>query len=173
MKTFKRVSFGFVPTGFTNNAMSNAEQILLSYVRSTQSDFNVLTDVESAIEVVEIAKRYFGDNFRDWLIANYSNGSGSRATFCNSVVNWVNKKVSGKAVITEIKRDLNRLNYLDEYQSQSQSNLIVNNNSDCLYHNTRFDTIEKRHFYSLVALLGPELLAHLCLSISGIRLATV
>lgn len=168
MKTFKRLKFGSVPISFTTPHIDTTEQILISYLRTT-SYTGVLLDTEAALEVFKLSRAYIGSNFRNWLIANYANGSGARAALCKAIVNWTKYRVSGKAVTSEIRRDLNRIDFLKSTQDQVQFPILYNGSEDNDGPDVSFDGIEDRHYFEFLSLLGPELTAHFLLSLDGIR----
>lgn len=168
MKTFKRLQFGSVPVNFTTPQIDTTEQILISYLRGT-SHVAVLLDTEATLEIFKLSRQYVGSNFRNWLIANYSNGSGTRAALCRAILNWVTGKVSSKAVTSEVRRDLNRIDFLKTTQDQVQVPFLYNGDEEAPNQNVSFDAIEDRHYFEFLGLLGPELTAHFLLSLDGIR----
>lgn len=169
MHEYRRLRFGVVPVSLTDAQIISAERFLISYVRSC-SQITVLTEVEPTLEVFQLAKLYIGSSFKHWLIANYSNGSGVRSSFCKAVATWSKGELSDKAVIAEIKRDLNRLSFITENYGQLPAPVIYDINVDYnMQEQIGLNNIADKTFFDLLALIGPELTAYLCLSLNGVR----
>lgn len=167
MIEYKRLKFGLAPVDFIQPHINDAEKIFISYLK-TCGGTDVQYDINATMEIFKLANKYIGPNFRDWLIVNYSNGSGPRASLCKAILSWVNGDVSTKAVTTEIQRDLSRIDFLNSYQEQLEIPYIYRSAGQ-LEGNITFDKIIDRNFYDLLALIGPELTAHFCLSLNGVR----
>lgn len=167
-KLFKQLKFGMAPVTITPAKLAAREQILISYIRTCGS-FYAQVDVEATAEIFGIAKEYVGRSFKLWVLANYMGGSGARAPLCRHIAAWVNGQIPGRIVIDSVRRDLDRLNFLNTPQEQVQSPIVSNLDENRYDNNTDFSNINDSHFFALLALLGPELTAHFCLSLSGIR----
>lgn len=169
MHEFRRLRFGTVPSTFTDAQVISAERFLVSYVRSC-SQVSILTEIEPTLEVFQLARLYIGSSFKNWLVANYANGSGVRASFCKAIAAWAKGTLSDKAVIAEIKRDLNRLSFINENYGQLPAPIVyeenVNTNEQ---EQIGLTSVTDKTFFDLLALIGPELTAYLCLSLNGVR----
>lgn len=170
MAEFKRLKFGLVPVGFIQPHINDAETIFISYLK-TCGGADIQYDVNATLEIFKLASKYIGPRFKDWLIVNFSNGSGARAALCKAILNWVNGDVSSKAVTSEINRDFSRIDFLDSYQDQLEIPYVYKTDGQ-LDANISFDKITDRNFYDFLALIGPELTAHFCLSLNGVRFKT-
>lgn len=170
MAEFKRLKFGLVPIGFIQPHINDAEKTFISYLKSCGGT-DIQYDVNVTTEIFKLAHKYVGSNFKNWLIANFSNGSGARASLCKAILNWSNGEVSSKAVTSEINRDFSRIDFLNSYQEQLEVPYIYKKDGQ-LNTNVSFDKITDRNFYEFLALIGPELTAHFCLSLNGVRFKT-
>lgn len=171
MTAFRRLRFGVGPFDFTEAQVINAERFLISYVRSCQQ-ISVLIEVGPTLEVFQLAKAYIGQNFKQWLEANYNNGSGVRAGLCRAIAAWHHQKLSDKGLIGEVKRDISRLAFINDIYGQlPQPEVFSADPASCETQPqiTTFDGITDKTFFELLALLGPELVAHLCLSLNGVK----
>lgn len=164
---YRRLKFGSVPVEWRQPQVESAEQILISYLRSSGS-FELAGDATPAIEIFAIAKQYIGKSFSHWLIANFNGGVGVRASLVRRIVAWVDGKVSYKAITSEVRRDMNRLDFLRAENPQlaipivAEPDLSGDSSLD-------FSRIKDRHFFEMLAVLGPELTANFLLSLNGIR----
>lgn len=165
---FRRLKFGVVPSEFRGPQVDSCEQVLISYIR-TAHDYSLQTDINATVEIFSYARKYIGKSFQEWLIANYNNGTGSRAGLVRRIVSWIEGKVTKQAITGEVKRDLNRIAYLDEGAQLATAFIFDNSPSpNC---NVNFAIVKDRHFFEILAILGPELTAQFLLSLNGIRLA--
>lgn len=166
---YRRLLYGVVPLTLSNEQLEQSEQILISYLR-TARDFSLMTDVNSSIEIFKIAKSYVGTSFKDWLIANFNNGVGTRASLVRRIIAWIEGKVSFKAVTSEVRRDLNRIDFLDKDDPQLVTPFIWHNNpNDKSQSNLDFSKVEDKHFFEMLSIMGPELTANFLLSLNGYR----
>ena len=167
---YRRLKFGVVPAEWRQPQVDSAEQVLLSYLR-TARDFSLQSDINASIEIFTLARHYIGKSFKDWLVANFNNGTGTRASLVRRIVAWVNGDVSYHALTGEVRRDLNRIDFLRGPDSQLKipfvfDNAPVNKQGGP---SISFDKVKDRHFFEIIAVLGPELTAHFLLSLNGIR----
>lgn len=174
---FKQLKFGLAPVTITPEKLAAREQVLISYIKTCCSN-SAQYDVEACVEVFNIAKEFIGQDFKLWIIANYKNGAGARAPLCKAITHWVSGKAHGRTVVETLRRDLDRLNFLKNNEEQVQTpithHLKTKHMGDYageehVRSNIDFNVIKDRHFFEFLALLGPELTAHFCLSLDGIR----
>lgn len=165
---YRRLKFGLVPVVWRQPQVDASEQILMSFLRTFRS-FDMGNKVTPTLEVFGIAKQYVGNDFRNWLIANYNNGIGVRASLAKIILSWVNGKVSSPYVIQEVKRDLNRLDFLTPADPQLSQPVIYDGRPGTNAGVLDFSPVKDRHFFEFITVLGPELTAHLLLSFNGIR----
>ena len=167
---YRRLKFGVVPLEWRQPQVDAAEQILLSYLRSSK-DFSLQNDVNSSLEIFTFARNYVGKNFKDWLIANFNNGTGTRASLVRRIVAWIDGKVSYKAITSEIRRDFNRIDFLIGPDPQLKTPFVFHNNPnmDDKGPGLDFSNVDDRHLFEILAVIGPEMTAHFLLSLNGIR----
>lgn len=168
---FRRLRFGTVPFEFTDAQVMKAERFLVGYVRSCQQ-VAILTDVSATLEVFQLAKAYIGQDFKQWLTVNYNNGSGVRAPLCRAIAAWHHRTLSDRGLLSEVKRDLNRLSFIEGQFGQLAQMEVFNHTPaapDVVEEVPRFTTITDKTFFEILALLGPELTAHFCLSMNGVK----
>lgn len=164
---FRRLKFGLVPADMREPHIESAEQILISYLRTCGAG-NLMSDSVSAIEVYSIAKRYIGKNFKNWVLANFNSGVGVRASLARKLVLWADNKTYMKGITGEVRRDLNRLDFLKTSNPQLQTQIIYD---DTPGGSSTIDVsnVTDRLFYEFITGMGPELTAHFLLSLNGIR----
>ena len=166
---FRRLKFGMVPVEWRQPQIDASEQTLISYLRASK-DFSLLGDISSSLEVFTLAKQYIGSNFRDWLIANFNHGSGARASLVRRIVAWVKGGIPVRGLVSEIHRDIKRISFLQGVDPQLQIPIVFQNNPNdqTATSDLDFSIIEDRHFFELIAALGPELTAKFLLTLNGI-----
>lgn len=164
---YRRLKFGNVPVEWRAPQVEASEQILISYLR-TAASFDLMADSTSAIEVYALAKNYIGKSFKDWLIANFNGGVGVRSSLVRRIVTWIEGKVSYKAITSEVRRDMNRLDFLRPENPQLATPIMYDDvpSGDSILD---FSKVKDRHFFEMIAVLGPELTAHFLLGLNGIR----
>lgn len=170
-KDFRHAQFGLVPAELTLQRMEACETILKSFLKNVNK-LNLLGNVESHQEVFSIAKEYIGEDFKNWLYVNFWNGNGARKELARKIVAYVDGKVSGKAVTSQVRVDINRLGY--HVSGRPTTTPILYDEYDPVRNNFKienvdFSNIEDRHFYDFIALLGPELTCAFLLSINGVQ----
>lgn len=164
---FRYLRFGLVDSSFNDKELEVTERILRSYLR-TAASMNMDNHVESAMEVFTLAKQYIGKDFSAWCSANYRNGGGARASLIKIIKLWIAGEVSGKLVISEIKKDVNRIEFL-ENDEEVLDPAIIYNDREFSNVSLKFNDVTDAHFFGLLALLGPELTAIFLLSLNGIN----
>lgn len=166
---FKHLKFGLVPVSLTAGAVEANEQIFKSFL-DPLGTFQLLDDSDSHTEVFVVAKTYFGDSFRNWLLVNFRNGGGSRKELVRKFVGYVEGRIPGRAVVGQVKIDLNRISHMAKGETIKTAIIYDEyneaRNAYCV-EDVTFANIEQRHMYDFFALLGPELVCKLCLSMDG------
>lgn len=169
-KEFRRLRFGLVPVDLTDAKIDGSEIILKSFLRNAGMG-NLVVSPETHIEVFSIAKQYIGSSFRNWLFANYYNGTGARAEMVRKIVGYINGENSGMAIQNQSKIDSAKLGYA---RPNSQINTpVLYSERDFIHQNwvhdsVDFSKVKQEHMYDIFALLGPEGIARLCLSLNGV-----
>lgn len=168
---YRHLKFGSICASQTQANIIQDQAVLRGFLNSFQS-MDLHNSKEAHFEVYNIAKAYIGKNFRHWLLANYHNGSGARKDFVATFVNYVNGKVPGRTVITQLKNDTRRIPYLgNTVNGQLQTPIVFDGRSNAnekAYAELDFSQVHDYHVYDLFALVGPQLLAQLILSLDGI-----
>lgn len=165
---YRRLKFGCCPADWRQPQVEASEQILLSYLK-TSKGFGLTRDVPATLEIFTIAKQFVGKNFQSWLIANYNNGSGARAPLVRAIVTWAKGKISSRYLIGEVRRDFGRIDFVPPVELQLAQPIVYNDTEIGHDESLDFSGVSDRHFFELIAVLGPELTAHLLLSLNGIR----
>lgn len=169
-KEFRHTRFGMVPTELTDAKMDMNEQIFKSFLASSNK-FDLMSDVDTHTEVFSIAIQYVGTSFRNWLYVNFRNGNGPRKELVRKIVGYINGELSGQQVISQLKIDINRINFMKPGIPLSTPILFDEYNpekDDFKVNEVSFKEIREDHLYEIFALIGPELTAKLCLSINGV-----
>lgn len=168
---FKYLKFGLVPATFDNGILESNERVIKSFLKSWYSGL-LHTDTAAHAEIFGITKRYIGESFRNWLIVNFRNGGGARRELARKITGYITGRLSGSIVITQLKIDLNRIQGMSVNGDSIPQPIIYDSAQSradrYVVEDVDFSQIEERHFYDLMALLGPELAAKFCLSIDGI-----
>lgn len=168
---FKYLKFGLVPVTFDASTLENSERIIKSFLNAFNA-FDLLDDASAHKEIFVVARRYVGPNFRNWLIVNFRNGGGARKELARKIVGYVTGRLSGRAVISQLKIDFNRIQNLSVNNETIRTPIIYDARQESRTHfkveDVDFSVIEDRHFYDFMALIGPELAAKFCLSLDGI-----
>ncbi|KAB3419233.1 hypothetical protein F9Z84_06925 [Escherichia coli] len=168
---FKYLKFGLVPTTFDAATLESSERIIKSFLGSFNA-FNLLDDAASHKEIFTITRRYIGPNFRNWLIVNFRNGGGARKELVRKMVGYIMGRLAGRTVIAQLKIDFNRIQNLSKNGEVITTSIIYDEYEESRNHfrveDVDFSVIEDRHFYDIMALIGPELAAKFCLSLDGI-----
>lgn len=165
---YRRLKFGCCPADWRQPQVEASEQILLSYLK-TSKGFGLTRDVPTTLEIFGIAKQFVGKNFQSWLIANFNNGTGARAPLVRAIVVWSKSKISSRYLIGEVRRDLGRIDFIPPVELQLSQPIVYNDLPVNGEESVDFSGIADRHFFEMIAVLGPELTAHLLLSLNGIR----
>lgn len=164
---YRRLKFGLISANVRIPQVDSYEQILISYVK-TSNEYLLQTEVEPTIDIFRIAREYVGPSFKNWLLANFENGIGARASLVRAILTWIKDDSSIKLVIGEINRDLNRLCNLKNINDQLVLPIVYSTD----FKQTKglnFDLVTDKHFFDLLAGIGPELTAILLLSLDGIN----
>lgn len=168
---FKYLKFGLAPITLDVVGKGNAEQVFKSFLAS-YDNFQLIEDSQAHAEVFAMAKRYIGSNFRNWLIVNFRNGGGARKELARKIVGFINGRIAGRMVISQIKIDFNRIQNLSVKGDPIVSSIIYDEydtaRNKWLVEDVDFSNVEDRHMYDFFALIGPELTAKFCLSMDGI-----
>lgn len=169
-KEFRHLKFGAVPVELTDSQLAANEQILKSFLKNTGIG-NFAQNTESHLEVFSIASQYIGGNFRNWMFANFHTGHGARSEFVRKMVGYINGDLSGMTVQNQLKIDNTKLGYAQP--GAAISNPILYHERDFHHDNwtsdqVDFSAVKDRHMYDMFALLGPEGVARLCLSLAGV-----
>lgn len=165
---YRRLKFGCCPADWRQPQVEASEQILLSYLK-TSKGFGLTRDVPATLEIFGIAKQFVGKNFQSWLIANFNNGSGARAPLVRAIVAWSKGKISSRYLIGELRRDLGRIDFIPPAELQLAQPIIFNDHPTNGEETLSFAGVVDRHFFEMIGVFGPELTAHLLLSLNGIR----
>lgn len=168
---FKYLKFGLVPVAFDAGTLENSERIIKAFLNSFNA-FQLLDDASSHKEIFAVTRRYVGPNFRNWLIVNFRNGGGARKELVRKIVGYIDGRLSGRHVISQLKIDFNRIQNLSHNNETIGTPIIYDSYQESRnqfkVEDVDFSLIEDRHFYDIMALIGPELAAKLCLSLDGI-----
>lgn len=165
---YRRLKFGCCPVDWRQPQVEASEQILLSYLK-TSKGFGLTRDVPTTLEIFGIAKQFVGKNFQSWLIANFNNGTGARAPLVRAIVVWSKGNISSRYLIGEVRRDLGRIDFIPPVELQLAQPIIYNDAPVNGEEKVDFSKVSDRHFFEMISVLGPELTAHLFLSLNGIR----
>lgn len=163
---FRYLKYGLVPIDLDDKTLDRNEQILISYLR-TAASFQLLLDTESSLEVFEIAKSYIGKNFANWLTANYRGGHGARALLCKTLLLWEKSKVSDRAILDSVVRDLNHIDFLKK--TETGLNNVIGYDTTFPSSTLDFSKVKDELFFNFIAFLGPEMTAKFLLSLNGIK----
>lgn len=169
-KEFRYTRFGMVPSELTDAKMDMNEQIFKSYLASA-TKFDLMSDADIHTEVFSIATQYIGNSFRNWLYVNFRNGNGPRKELVRKIVGYIKGEISGQSVISQLKIDISRINYLKPGTPLSTPILFDEYNpekDDFTVQDVNFKNIREDHLFEFFALIGPELTAKFCLSIDGV-----
>lgn len=168
---FKHLKFGLVPASFNGSTLENTETIVKAFLAQWQG-YELVDDSNAHIEIFAQARKYIGENFRNWLIVNFRQGGGSRRELCRKIAGWIAGDLSDQTVITQLKIDINSLKTTSINMMPIKTSVIYDDYSvgqnKWQVDNIDFSIIEDRHFYDFMALIGPELAAKFCLSMDGI-----
>ena len=168
---FKYLRFGLVPINLDRIGRDAAEQVFKSFLKSLDN-FELLDDVQAHEEVFAVARRYFGKNFRNWLIVNFRNGGGARKELARKIAGYIDGRLAGRMVIQQVKIDLNRITHASTKGEAIKTSIIYDeyeeSRSSWKVEEVDFSIIEDRHIFDFFALVGPELIAKLCLSMDGV-----
>uniref|UniRef100_A0AAU8L0G2 Uncharacterized protein n=1 Tax=Pantoea phage Survivor TaxID=3232176 RepID=A0AAU8L0G2_9CAUD len=168
---FKYLKFGLVPLSLDHMGKTTAEQVFKSFL-SSYDDFQLIDDSQAHAEVFAMAKRYIGSDFRNWLIVNFRNGGGARKELARKIVGFINGRIAGRMVISQIKIDFNRIQNLSIKGEPIGTSIIYDQydtaRNKWLVEDVDFSAIEDRHVFDFFALIGPELAAKFCLSMDGV-----
>ena len=168
---FKYLKFGLVPVSMDAAGKESAEQVFKSFLGALDN-FQLTTDSQAHAEVFAVAKRYIGSHFRNWLIVNFRNGGGARKELARKIVGFIDGRLAGRMVISQIKIDLNRIQNMS-HNGEAMPQSIVYDEYDCARNKwcvdeVDFSVVDDRHMYDFFALIGPELTAKFCLSMDGV-----
>jgi hypothetical protein len=168
---FKYLKFGLVPVDFNAGILEGSERILNSFLKSW-AGFKLLEDSVSHTEVFSVTRRYIGPDFRNWLIVNFRHGGGARKELARKIAGYIQGRLSGRHVLSQLKMDFNRLHGISSRGETIRTTIIYDEYSESRNHfkveDVSFDDIQDHHFYDFMALIGPELAAKFCLSLDGI-----
>lgn len=168
---FKYLKFGLAPVSLDIVGKGNAEQVFKSFLAALDT-FQLTNSAQAHAEVFAMAKRYIGSDFRNWLIVNFREGGGARKELARKIVGFINGRLAGRMVISQIKIDMNRIQNLSKNGEPIKTSIIYDEydcaRSQWLVEDVDFSKVEQRHMYDFFALIGPELCAKLCLSMDGI-----
>lgn len=168
---FKYLKFGLVPVNFDAGILENSERIVNSFLNSFNS-YKLINDASSHAEIFIIARQYIGENFRNWLIVNFRHGGGARKELARKIVGYIAGRLPGSTVIGQFKIDLNRIQNLSKNAEVIRTSIIYDqydeSRNNFRVEDVDFSIVENRHFYDIMALIGPELAAKFCLSMDGI-----
>lgn len=88
------------------------------------------------------------------------------------MVGYIMGRLAGRTVIAQLKIDFNRIQNLSKNGEVITTSIIYDEYEESRNHfrveDVDFSVIEDRHFYDIMALIGPELAAKFCLSLDGI-----
>lgn len=168
---FKHLKFGLVPTSLDMGAVENSETVAKSFLDS-YNGFGLMMDSNSHIEVFQVARRYIGQDFRNWLIVNFRHGAGARKELVRKIVGYVAGRVSGRSVIGQLNIDFNRIQHMSSNGEPIKTSIIYDEYDESRnryrVEDVDFGIIEDRNFYDFLALIGPELTAKFIMSMDGI-----
>lgn len=168
---FKHLKFGLVPSDFDTATLENTEVVIKSFLSSFNS-YKLMEDSSAHSEIFVATRRYIGKNFRNWLIVNFRQGGGARKELARKIAGWINGKLAGRVVISQLKTDFIALK-TDSPRGEPIKTAVIFSEYDSAQDGFKVDDvdfsfIEDRHFYDFVGLIGPELAAKFCLSMDGI-----
>jgi len=168
---FKYLKFGLVPVDFNDNQLESNERIINSFL-ANWSSYGLVTDSSAHAEIFAVTKTYIGDDFRNWLIVNFREGGGARKELVRKIVGWIQGKLAGRVVISQLKIDFNRIQHTSVNGEVIRTSIIYDEYSESRnqfkVEDVSFTDIHNRHYYDFMALIGPELAAKFCLSMDGI-----
>lgn len=169
-KEFRRLRFGMVPVELVDARIDSNEIILKSFLRNAGMG-NLVVSPESHIEVFSIAQQYIGTSFRNWLFANYYTGTGARAELVRKIVGYIKGENSGMAIQNQNKIDGAKLGYARP--GTQVGSPILYTEKDFRHLNwvvdqVDFSVVKQEHMFEIFALLGPEGMAQICLSLNGV-----
>lgn len=168
-KEFRHARFGMIPSDLSQPMMDMNEQVFKSFLRNCGTGA-LMSSLDSHVEIFSLGSHYIGDNFRNWLIANYYNGKGVRSELVSKIVAYIQGEVTGNAVTNQLKIDNTKLTYAPPGKQIAQPMLFkvddFRSKKDPVEH-VNFNVVKNEHMYDFFALIGPEGLARLCLSLDG------
>ncbi|AEV89545.1 putative virion structural protein [Pseudomonas phage OBP] len=168
---FKHLKFGLVPSALDMGVVENSETVAKSFLDAFNG-FGLMQDNNSHVEVFQVMRRYIGKDFRNWLIVNFRHGAGARKELVRKIVGYVEGRISGRSVIGQLNIDFNRIQHISANGEPITTSIIYDEYDESRnkyrVEDVDFNSIDDRHLYDFMALIGPEMAAKFILSMDGI-----
>lgn len=167
MSTFIQVQNGFV-NGRVNGAdVLAVRDNVRAFLNSTVQNYELKTNPLIYREILLYIRTITGENFKDFLTANYKNGLAPCASIISTILLYLEDKTSARAIVGEIRRSESIVEYNNETVGAWDKRTInqtrtVSNGPSVLDNITNFD------FYRLIRAIGIENMARFILVLLGV-----
>jgi hypothetical protein len=167
MSTFVRAKNGFVNGAVTNADVSAAKEVIRAFLNSTTQDYAQKTNPIIYQEVLRAARCLIGENFQDFLEANYKNGIGPLASIVGSIVLYLNNKCSARAIGSDIRCAEEIVHHNNNTTGAWERRFITSTQSSARNSMALTDNITNFDYYRLLRGIGMENMSRILLALLG------
>lgn len=167
MSTFVRVKNGFVNAAVTNADVLAAKEVIRAFLNSTTQDYGQKTNPIIYQEVLRAARILVGENFQDFLEANYKNGIGPMASLMSTIVMYLNDKCSARAIMSDVRCAEEITNHNNQTAGAWDRRFITDRQNTARTAMALTDNVTNFDYYRLLRGIGMENTARILLAILG------
>lgn len=109
MPNYRRIANGFITADISEEEANNLFRNLDLLRKDAYSDFELVVKGHVTLETLRIASRLTGGSFRQFMEANYNQGSGSLANLIKDIAHFLNGRLGHHSIITSIKNEEQKL----------------------------------------------------------------
>lgn len=115
-------NYRVAPNGFINAALSDEEANALFknlnlLRKDVYTDLSLTTKNHVSLETIRIAMQLTGGSFRQFMEANYNQGSGSLANLIKDIAHYLNGRLGHQSILTAIKNEEAKLQNFNRTKS--------------------------------------------------------
>ncbi|AGB07230.1 hypothetical protein [Vibrio phage VP4B] len=165
MSDFRKVIYGYADSRLMDPTLTAMNSILRAYVKSAQ-DMAMRIDPASIQEVLDLANKFVGGDFKHWMMANYDHGLGPRARLIRMIAKYLDGGISDRTLSQTITADEQYVTTTDlKYVKGAYRGAVDHRDYDDI--ERVIDNLKEDDLYRLVEGIGPQLFARMLITFNG------
>lgn len=166
MSAFVQVKNGFVNGSVRDADIYAAKENIRAFLNTSAQDYKMKTSPLIYQEILRAGRVLIGEDFRNFLVANYKNGLGPCASIVSAILLYLSGKTSARAIIGDIRRAEDIVHYNNNTPG-AWDDRVVNHSNNTKQAPVMLDNVVNFDYYRLLRAIGVENFSRLMLVLLG------